>query len=221
MLAAGLLLVATLAHGEPVREQQRDLPGVARVVIETPGALQIRASPEARLTIRAEARVQEALDASVEGDTLFLRSKGFSTRQELSYLVLVPRLHSVSCRGSGNTVVEAFRGDRLAVEAAGSGDVTLDGIEMNELNLKVSGSGGIEAIGGGASLIAEIAGSGEIRAERYAVKSAEARIGGSGEIRVRAGERLAAAISGAGSIRYAGQPVIEKSISGAGSVDPL
>jgi hypothetical protein len=192
------------------------------VVIETPGALRIRASTEARLTIRAEAKVQEALDASVEGDTLFLRSKGdFNTRQELSYLVLVPRLQSVSCQGSGDTVVEAFQGERLAVEAAGSGDVTLDGIEMNELNLKVSGSGGIEAVGGGKTLIAEIAGSGEIRADRYAVTSAEARIGGSGEISVRVDKRLVADISGAGSIRYAGQPVIEESISGAGSVDPL
>ncbi|MDR2690672.1 MAG: DUF2807 domain-containing protein [Azoarcus sp.] len=217
------LLVTTLAHGAGTIRQEHDIPAIDRVVLETPGDLEIRPGAQARLSIEAEQKVLDALDFSTSGGTLTLRSKGggFSTQYGINYVVVVPHLHLLSNRGSGGATVGAFHGDTLDVELAGSGNIALDGVEAKRLSLHVSGSGSIAATGNGDALKAEISGSGSIDAEHYAAARAEAKIGGSGEIRVHARERLDADISGAGNIRYLGKPSITHAITGAGSVDPL
>jgi hypothetical protein len=212
----------TLARAAEPVSQQHALPGVRRVVIETPGELRVHPGKEARLTIEAEPDVLRALDVSIRGNTLFLRSKeNFKTQRGLVYVVTLPRLDALTSQGGGDVTVGAFQGEELAIELAGSGNIALAGVKTGRLDLKVSGSGNIDARGSGDALYAEISGAGEIRAENCAVRHAQAKIGGSGEIRLTARERLAATIDGAGNIRYGGAPTVTQSISGAGSVDPL
>ncbi|MDR1463201.1 MAG: DUF2807 domain-containing protein [Azoarcus sp.] len=221
MILAGLLFM-TLSEAAELAIRRHELPGVSRVVIETVGDLQVRPGAEARLTIEAEAEVLQELDISIQEDTVFLCSKGnIKTRHAVKFVTVLPRLQSLSSRGSGDATVGAFDGKQLDIELGSSGNIALDGVKAEQLTLHVAGSGHIDATGRGDTLRAEISGSGEIRAEGYVVIRAEAKIGGAGEIRLHASESLDAVIDGAGNIRYTGSPAVTQSISGAGSIGPL
>jgi hypothetical protein len=217
-----LLLMVPMAHcTEPIR-QRHAVSGIERVVIETPGSLQIRPGPEAQLTIEAEPEVLRQLDNVSEKGVLYLRSKGsFSTQRGLRYELVIPRLRALSVQGSGDVTVGDFRGEALDVDLGGSGEVALEGVKIERLGLQLSGSGNIEASGRGNALQVEIAGSGGIGAEGYAVARAVAKITGSGNISVHADKQLTAIIDGSGNIQYKGHPVVTQSVSGSGSVDPL
>jgi hypothetical protein len=220
-LASLLIFTATAVNAETVQSQRIDIPAaVQRVVIETPGDLEIRPGTAGRLTIEAEPHVLRKLDNTPQQDTLTLGSKdSFSIQHRIRYTLEIPKLQSLTARGSGAIQIGAFKGDTLELELAGNGDATVRDIAFKHFALRISGSGDIDINGRGETLAAEITGSGNIRAENLAVTRAETKITGAGDITVNTSQHLTAAIAGAGNIRYKGQPQITPSISGIGTIN--
>jgi hypothetical protein len=194
---------------------------VRRVVVETPGDLEILPGGAERLIIDAEPEVIQRLDAVVKQGTLYLRSKeSFTAHSTIRYTLEIPTLETLVARGNGNMDIGAFHGSTLDIELGGIGDATLKGISVDQLTLRISGSGRIHADGRGKKLIVEISGVGAAHAEKFVVAQAETKISGSGDINVHA-DKLNVVIEGVGAVRYKGHPEINQSVSGAGSVEPF
>jgi hypothetical protein len=230
-LAGILLLTATAVSADElfdaslistIRTEHISVPGIQRVVIETPGDLEIRPGTAAQLTIEAEPHVLRKLDNTSQQSTLILRSKGsFTTTRNIRYVLEIPKLRSLTARGSGNIQIGGFKGDAFDLELAGNGDATVKDAAYRHLDLRISGSGNIAINGRGETLTAAVSGVGNIRAENLAVTTAEATITGAGDIHLQAAKQLKSSIAGSGSIRYKGHPQIAPAITGAGSIKPL
>ena len=211
--------MAAAVNAEAMR--RIDVPiGIQRVVIETSGDLEIRPGATGRLTIEAEPQVLQKLINTPRQDTLYLRSKDtISTQHGIRYVLEIPKLRSITARGSGTIRIGAFRGDALELELVGSGDATVTDITYKRLALRLDGSGNLHISGHGETLAATINGIGNIRAENLTVAHADATIVGIGDIYLQATKQIKGNIIGSGHIRYKGKPETPPTIIGANAFE--
>jgi hypothetical protein len=106
------------------------------------------------------------------------------------------------------------------INSDGSHDVFIGGIQNKSLALEIEGSGDVHASGKTGRLVAEISGSGNIRARDLLSEEVKISIHGAGGADVHASRRLEAEIDGAGDIHYYGNPEeVSKKITGVGDIE--
>lgn len=213
-----MMISATAQAGE-LAHFERDVTGVDRVSVAVAGDIEIRPGSNDHLEVIAEQSVIDALDITVDGNTLSIASRaGFRTQRSITFRLSLRRFSALTSDASGDALVEGFRSPVVTITQAGTGDIRLNRLQADTLTLDMPGSGMIHASGQGERLISRIEGAGEIDAAGYAVTRADAAIDGSGLIAVHAAQQLTARIDGAGDITYDGSPTVHQSITGVGSI---
>jgi len=188
----------TVASG-PVTSEERDIPAITTVVLQTSGDLSI-SEGEPRLVISAASDALEHLTSEVDGDVLALGvTTGIMLRLgTVRYELTVPDLEAITMDGSGDVEWTGLAARRIEISVAGSGDVTLSGTTQ-ELGIDIAGSGNVH----GADLRAQ---------------AVDVVVRGSGDVDVSPVDSLSVDILGSGTVTYSGEPTLDTTIAGSGEV---
>ena len=243
----GLTFAMLRSQGVNTRGQVegRELTSETRAVnanvtdIDMNGAidLTLRQGAVASMTVRGEQRLLGNVDTVQDGNKLQIGVKGMllHKRLPLQVVLTLPAIDTVRIRGSGDSTINGFSGDRLDVQLDGSGSVKFNG-RFKDVNAVVRGSGDME-MNGGASDKVEVAlagsgemtvvgsckefkasqtGSGELDAEHLAADVASVVLRGSGNSVVQANRSADVTVRGSGDVRVLGNPT-ERVVSRTGS----
>ncbi|NOT84087.1 MAG: DUF2807 domain-containing protein [Methylococcaceae bacterium] len=117
-------------------------------------------------------------------------------------------------------IVELIGPNLKALIQDGASDVDLRELNEKSFKLNMSGSGTVNAQGKAGEFLAEISGSGDVKARNLIADQADLSITGSASIEVAAKNLLKASITGSGDITYFGNPKkVEPRITGSGNID--
>lgn len=201
--------------------------GVVHVVLNGPMDLTLRQGSAADLQVRGEAAMVSRVTTRVEGNTLYIGTKGLfmMLRQPLTVELVLPNFEKLQMLGSGDGVVSGFRGNRVELAMRGSGNLNFEGdyqqVQVNMTgsgNLKMAlansdsvdvgstGSGGAVLKGQARALSVKLAGSGNLDAAGLRVSQAVVQSMGSGDAKVYASQEARVGSFGSGDIRVYGNP---------------
>jgi hypothetical protein len=256
-IGSGLLLLALVliglsfsflrTQGVNTRNQTagRDLTSETRPVsdaiteVKLDGAIDmtLRQGAVPSLTVRGEERLLGNIDTVQKGNTLEISVKGMllHKRLPLQVVLVLPSVDTVRIRGSGDSTVNGFSGERLDVQLDGSGSIKFNGrfkdvnaqlrgtgdMEMNggasdKVELTLSGSGDVTVVGSCKEFKASQNGSGELDAEHLAADAASVELNGSGSSVVQVLKRADVSVHGSGQVKVLGNPA-ERAVSRTGS----
>jgi hypothetical protein len=211
---------APMTSGPRVSDD-RTIESVEAVEVRTDGDLTVVVGDTASLTITAPQSVMDRLTSDIVDGVLVLDVTaprwGFGLG-DISYQLTVPRLTSVTVKGSSDVDADFSGADEVRIEIDGSGDVDGSGIDATSVRTEVSGSGDIELTGRTDDQVLEIDGSADVDASDLVSRVVRVSIAGSGDVEVHATETLDAEISGSGQVRYRGGASVTSAVSGSGSV---
>ncbi len=250
MVLIGLTFSFLRSQGENTRNQMvgRELTSETRPVtaevteIELAGAIDmtLRQGAVPSMTVRGEQRLLGNVDTNEDGNTLQIGVKGMllHKRLPLQVVLTLPNIDTVRIKGSGNSTINGFSGERLDVQLDGSGSVKFNGrykdvnamvrgtgdMEMNggasdKVEVALSGSGELTVVGSCKQFTADQTGSGELDAEHLAAEEAQLVLNGSGSSLVQATKSADVTVRGSGDVRVLGNPsqrVVSR--TGSGSV---
>lgn len=238
--AQGVANPSTTA-GRVTRTETREIgSGITAIDLQGPIDLTLKQGDVPMLKVRGEQRLLGNVATTQDGNTLHIATTGmlFHHRRPLQVEATLPSLKSLEVRGSGDSSVSGFSGERLTLVLNGSGDLSFSGRYRHVnaavhgtggLNLKAGsgdsvllqlyGSGSITASGNCNDLKTELTGSGSIDAEHMASNDANVEVKGSGTTQVFARRAAAIAIAGSGDVTVYGNPDTRSvSRTGSGSV---
>lgn len=238
VLSLTVLAATGLAHSEPTRSTV-ELDGITNVHLLSGYDLILRQGEEEYVTIIADSKYIDEIEARVKGDTLALGEKSdsgwswFNRRgdREVTFEVQVQELKHLVNRGSGSVRLHPLRtDDRLELVVQGSGEIEARLIQARQVQVRVMGSGTFAADRIEAEEVeAAIHGSGDVEVgELYANQAngdlprVEVAGYGSGDIKVDSGEarEVEISLSGSGDVDLGNvsAPRAEVSINGSGDV---
>lgn len=205
----------------PRTTQQRDLPDVTAVRLDTSGRLVVVRGPQTGLEVTAGEAVIDRLTSDVDGGTLVLgadRAPGPGGLGAVEYRLTVPELTAVEVRGSGAMEGHGVVGDDVAVRVAGSGDVDLSDLEARSVQVVVDGSGDVRLEGRTQYGAVSVDGSGEVRADDLETDDADVTVRGSGGVELHVTGDLRVLVEGSGTVSHTGDPVVVSEVRGSGEV---
>lgn len=224
--------IETTSKRDTVAFSRVDLRGAAQVSIVVGQARSVTVCGDDNLIGRVKTKV--------EGDTLVISTRRYSSKIGISVKIRVPTLNGTELSGSGTIDVHKLSGasfsadlsgsgeieldgevDQLVLDLSGSGEARLDGVSAGAMQLSIPGSGEIYASGTADSLEIDIPGSGAACLDSLSAREAQANVSDSGEVSLKATSSLKASISGSGEISYLGHPRhLSKDVSGSGTIGP-
>lgn len=237
--AQGVANPSTTA-GRVTRTDVREIGhGITAIDLQGPIDLTLRQGSTPSLKVRGEQRLLGNVATLQEDGTLRIATTGmlFHHKRPLQVEAVLPSLQSVDIRGSGDSAITGFSGERLKITLNGSGDLAFSGRyrhvqaavhgnggldlksgSSEDVQLALYGSGSISVSGTCDVLNAELTGSGVIDAQHMASNTVSVEIKGSGSTEVFARKRAAIAVAGSGDVTVYGNPD-ERSVSRTGSGD--
>ncbi|QBI05007.1 DUF2807 domain-containing protein [Pseudoduganella albidiflava] len=235
--AQGVANPSTTA-GRVTRTDVREIGhGITAIDLHGPIDLTLRQGSTPSLKVRGEQRLLGNVATSQENGTLHIATTGmlFHHKRPLQVEAVLPSLQSVDIRGSGDSTITGFSGERLTITLNGSGNLAFSGryrhvnaavhgtggLDLKSgsgeaVRLALFGSGSISASGSCAELNAELTGSGTIDAQHMASNTVAVEVKGSGTTEVFARESAAVAVAGSGDVTVYGNPD-QRSVSRNGS----
>jgi hypothetical protein len=225
--------------GRMLQSETRSLgKGVRAIDLGGPIDLTLRQGAVASLVVRGEQRLLGNIDTTTADDgTLHIDTVGMLLhhRQPLQVTLVLPSLEDINVRGSGDSTINGFSGERIDVQLNGSGNVKFNGrfrqvkaaihgsgeLEMNggasdKVEAAVIGSGKLTVVGSSQLFKAELTGSGDIDARHLGADSVNLQLMGSGDAVVTALNSLSVTLRGSGDVRVYGAPS-ERNVSRDGS----
>ena len=159
-------------------------------------------------------------------------------RQPLQVILVLPSIEAIMVRGSGDSTIDGFSGERVEVQLNGSGNVRFNGrfrqvkatirgsgeLEMNggasdEVDASVLGSGKLTMVGSVHQFRAGLTGSGDIDARHLGADQVNLQLTGSGDAVVRATKSIDVSLRGSGDVTVHGAPPARNvSRNGSGEV---
>ncbi|MDB5960158.1 MAG: hypothetical protein JWP59_1452 [Massilia sp.] len=241
MLKAQGISSPVTSAGRSVESQTREVGAdIQEIDLDGPIDLTLRQGASPSLQVKGEARLLGNVDTSDNGEgVLHIGTTGMLLhhRQPLQVVLVLPSLRELRVRGSGDSTVNGFSGDAIAVHMEGTGTVKFNGryrqvdasvrgsgaVEMNggtsgKVEVRVEGSGKMTVVGSASELNATVAGSGDINARHLAADVVNLELMGSGSAVVNAQRRLDATVRGSGDVKVFGNP-LERSVTVNGSGD--
>lgn len=237
--AQGVANPSTTA-GRVTRTEVREIGhGITAIDLQGPIDLTLRQGDTPMLKVRGEQRLLGNVATTQEDGTLHISTTGmlFHHKQPLQVEAVLPSLQSVDIRGSGDSSIKGFSGERLSITLNGSGELSFSGRyrhvtaavhgsggldlksgSSEDVELALYGSGSIGASGSCKALNTELTGSGTIGAQHMASDAVSVAVKGSGTTEVFARESAAIAIAGSGDVTVYGNPD-QRSVSRTGSGD--
>jgi hypothetical protein len=225
--------------GRMLQSETRSLgKGVRAIDLGGPIDLTLRQGAVASLVVRGEQRLLGNIDTTTGDDgTLHIDTVGMLLhhRQPLQVTLVLPSIEDINVRGSGDSTINGFSGERIDVQLNGSGNVKFNGrfrqvkaaihgsgeLEMNggasdKVEAAVIGSGKLTVVGSSQLFKAELTGSGDIDARHLGADSVNLQLMGSGDAVVTALNSLSVTLRGSGDVRVYGAPS-ERNVSRDGS----
>lgn len=230
---------STPREGRTLGSESRAIAaGIEAVDLDGPIDLRLRYGATPSLQISGEQRMLGNVDISDNGKVLHIGIRGMVLRhrEPLSIDLVLPALNAVTVDGSGDSSVNGFSGEAIAIQLNGSGSLRFNG-RYRQVNAGLSGSGDLDVNGGAAidrvetrlmgsgritvvgnarELEASMTGSGHLDAEHLRTEEVMLSQTGSGDSAVQARSKVRVALSGSGDVEVHGNPG-ERSVSRAGS----
>lgn len=231
--------VSTAAERREVAQDRRSVPaGVDIVELDGPIDLNLRYGATPSLQVSGEQRMLGNVEVQGDGNVLRIGIRGMVLRHREPLVVdlTLPALSSVRIDGSGDSSINGFSGDEIAVQLNGSGSVRFNGrfrtakasltgsgdldvnggAAMDRVETRLMGSGRITVVGTARELDATTTGSGHLDAEHLRAEEVTVSQSGSGDSAVQARGKVKVSLSGSGDVEVYGNPG-ERSTSRAGS----
>jgi mannose-6-phosphate isomerase-like protein (cupin superfamily) len=212
---------------------------VTEIDLSGPIDMTLRQGAIASLTVRGEKRLLGNIDTTQDGKTLRIGTKGMLLhhRQPLQVVLTLPSIDKLNIRGSGDSTINGFSGDKVEVQLYGSGNVKFNGrykdvtaavhgsgdMEMNggssdKVDVALVGSGQMTVVGSCKQFNAEQTGSGDLDAEHLAADATAVKLHGSGTSVVQALKTAEVTVRGSGDVSVLGNPT-ERNVNKTGSGD--
>jgi hypothetical protein len=210
---------------------------VSQIDLSGPIDMTLRQGAIASLVVRGEKRLLGNIDTTQDGTKLHIGTKGMLLhhRQPLQVVLTLPSIEKLSIRGSGDSTINGFSGDRVDVQLNGSGNVKFNG-RYKDVQAAVNGSGDLEMNGGSSDKVAvslvgsgqmtvvgsckefkaEQTGSGDLDAEHLAADVTAVNLRGSGTSVVQALKEADVTLRGSGDVSVLGSPT-KRNINKTGS----
>ena len=225
LLALGLIPLLALSRGGlgsgAVVETIRPAGSFTRIASSGSAEVRIHKSPEFKVVVATNAKLQDSFEASSSDGLLSLGFKSGAIVRPTARVIVdvyMPKLESITVSGSGKAELkDSFEGASLRTVVSGSGSIH-GAVHYDSLAASIAGSGSIRLKGACPQLAITISGSGRFDGNQLAAVSASAVLSGSGSINLDVGSFLAAVVSGSGRIQYSGDPEVSSRISGSGTV---
>jgi hypothetical protein len=225
--------------GRMVESETRSVAREVRAIdLSGPIDLTLRQGAVPSLVVRGEQRMLGKVDTSTDRDgTLHIGTSGMLLyhRQPLQVTLVLPSIEDISVRGSGDSTINGFSGERIDLTLNGSGNVKFNGrfkevaaslrgsgeLEMNggssdKVEVEVLGSGKLTVVGSAKQFKAEQTGSGEINARHLNAEAVNLQLMGSGDAALTAHRMVAVTLRGSGDVVIYGAPS-ERNVSRNGS----
>jgi mannose-6-phosphate isomerase-like protein (cupin superfamily) len=214
---------------------------VTEIELSGPIDMTLRQGAVPSMTVRSEQRLLGNIDTTVDGKLLHIGIKGMLLhhRQPLQVVLVLPSIDKLNIRGSGDSTVNGFSGDKVDVQLYGSGSVKFNGrykdvmaavhgsgdMEMNggtsdKVEVALVGSGQMTVVGSCKEFKAEQTGSGDLDAEHLAADASAVNLRGSGNSVVQALKTADVTLRGSGDVSVIGNPT-QRNVSKTGSGDVL
>ena len=227
------------AEGREVARDTRAVPaGVEIVEVDGPIDLNLRYGATSSLRVSGEKRMLGNVEVTGDGKVLHIGIRGMVLRHREPLVVdlVLPSLSAVTIEGSGDSTVNGFSGDSIAVQLNGSGSVRFNGryrdakvgmsgsgdLDVNagaaidKVETRLMGSGSITVVGTTRALDADTTGSGRLDAEHLRASDVTLTQTGSGDSAIQARDKVRVTLSGSGDVEVYGNPA-ERSASRTGS----
>lgn len=245
LLFSMLRAKGTTSHSHPERHtvssQTRPVTAaVTDIDVSGPIDLILRQGAIASMTVSGTKRYLDNVDTTQNGKLLQIGPRGMLLhhRQPLQVVLTLPSLDKLVMRGSGNSTVNGFIGDKVDVQLHGSGDVKFNGrykevlasltgsgdMEMNggdrsdRVAVTLAGSGRLTVVGQATRFKADLHGSGDLEAEHLAAEQTAVNLSGSGTSVVQASDSAQVNVTGSGDVQVLGNPS-QRNVKKAGSGD--
>jgi hypothetical protein len=227
-------------EGRMVSSETRSIGAdVTDIDLSGPIDLTLRQGAIAALSVRGEQRLLGNIDTTQEGKILHIGTKGMLLhhRQPLQVVLVLPSIAKLSLRGSGDSTINGFSGDKVDVQLFGSGNVKFNGrykdvsasvhgsgdMEMNggssdKVDVELVGSGQMTVVGSCKEFKADQTGSGDLDAEHLAADATAVNLHGSGNSVVRAIKTAQVTVRGSGDVSVLGNPA-QRNVDKTGSGD--
>jgi hypothetical protein len=226
-------------EGRMVSSETRTIGAdVTQIDLSGPIDMTLRQGAVASLVVKGEQRLLGNIDTTQEGKMLHIGTKGMLLhhRQPLQVVLVLPSIDKLSIRGSGDSTINGFSGEKVDVQLFGSGNVKFNGrykdvsaavhgsgdMEMNggssdKVDVALVGSGQMTVVGSCKEFKADQTGSGDLDAEHLAADATEVNLRGSGTSVVQAIKTAQVTVRGSGDVSVLGNPterVLNKTGSG-------
>jgi hypothetical protein len=242
MLRAQGVSGTTNVAGRVVESETRSIGKKVRAIdLSGPIDLTLRQGAVTSLVVRGEQRMLGKVDTSTSPDgTLHIGTSGMLLyhRQPLQVTLVLPSIEDISVRGSGDSTINGFSGERIDLTLNGSGNVKFNGrfkevaaslhgsgeLEMNggssdKVEVEVLGTGKMTVVGSARQFKAEQAGVGEINARHLDAEDVSLQLMGSGDAAVTARKSVSVTLRGSGDVVvYGGPPERSVNRNGSGEV---
>lgn len=215
-------------EGRTVASETRPITDeVSDIELSGPIDMTLRQGAIASMSVRGEQRLLGNVDTSQDGSKLSIGTKGMLLhhRQPLQVVLVLPSITSLKIRGSGDSTINGFSGDKVDVQLYGSGNVKFNGrykdvaasvigsgdMEMNggasdKVEVALVGSGQMTVVGQCKRFKAEQSGTGALDAEHLAADATEVNLRGSGNSVVQARKTADVTLRGTGDVQVLGNP---------------
>ncbi|NHZ32757.1 head GIN domain-containing protein [Massilia rubra] len=212
---------------------------ITTITLGGPIDMTLRQGAVPSLTVRGEQRLLGNVETVSEGGNLHIDTKGMLLhhKQPLQVVLVLPALETLQIRGSGDSTVNGFNGDKLELqlhgsgnvkfngryreveaELQGSGDIELNGGSSDKVDVSVVGSGSMTVVGAAKAFKVSQMGSGDLDAEHLSADAVTIDLMGSGSAIVQARKSASVNLRGSGDISVHGNPD-ERNITRNGSGD--
>ncbi|MES2759224.1 MAG: head GIN domain-containing protein [Pseudomonadota bacterium] len=215
--------------GRVVESDTRSLGKNIRAIdLDGPIDMTLRHGAVPSLVVRGEQRLLANVETTTGSDgTLHIRPAGMLLfhRQPIEVTLVLPSIEDVAVRGSGESTINGFSGERIDVELTGSGNLKFNGrfrhvrasingsgeLEMNggssdKVEVVLVGSGNMTVVGSSKQFKAEQSGTGDIYARHLSADQVDLKLAGTGDASITAQKSAHIVLRGAGDVVVYGGP---------------
>ena len=207
-----------------VLSEAREIGSFNRIEFGSEGRVVVTPGTAPSLTITADDNLQQYLEASIRGTTLWIRTTDdtdIDPSDTIVFRIGVEDLQSVAVTGFGNVEISPFARASFTIDLSGAGGFDLEDLTTDRLVVNGSGAGDVTVRGSAATAELNISGAVNIHGRDLEITEGSVALSGVGRVTILVTEQLTAAVSGAGSVRYLGDPSVESDITGVGSVERI
>ena len=207
-----------------VLSEAREIGSFDRIEFASEGRVLVTPGRGPSLTISADDNLQQYLEASVRGTTLWIRTTegvDIDPSDSIVFRVGVPDLQSVAVTGFGKVEIAPFSRGSFTIDLSGAGGFDLENLTADRLVVNGSGAGDVTVRGSAATAEINISGAVDFHGRDLEIAEASVALSGVGRITILVTQQLTTTVSGAGTVSYLGDPVVDSSVTGVGSVEQL